>query len=300
MTVRRALTAMATGLLLTLCAVSCGQSDQKPVAGYLYFGAGKYLGRLDLRTGDSTPVTTFSDLEIQWLSALDSGVLLLSVVATSREAAQSRALLVDPESLRSSEFLVGSAAQYLPEAAGVLYHDGRRLIIAPLASSRSSSRVLPANGANVPAPALSIGGNGVLFYADPSRQRIQRYDLDDGSTETLQRLSGQCVLEDAVWAESRQQLLCRAATTGTDVRHYHWVSPEGEPGETLPLPSDRHFRALAYLADQEVVILNETRQSWLIGRPRHPVWALDLRDGSLHRIARNQYLGRSVVYSRGW
>lgn len=98
------------------------------MVGYLYSGAGKYLGRLDLSTGDSTPVARFGDLDIQWLSALENRELLLSVVATRRGATQSRVLRFDLAPHRASVFLMGSAAQYLPETASVLYHDGRRMI----------------------------------------------------------------------------------------------------------------------------------------------------------------------------
>jgi hypothetical protein len=286
--------------IVTVCLTACAERPQAPLTGYLYFGSGKYLGRLDLSTGNSTPVTVFGDLDIEQLSLLDGNELLLSVVTSRLGRRQSRVLRFDPASSRLSVFLMGSAAQYLPAADTVLYDDGVRLVAVPRRRLRSDGAVLRADSAGNSTLAIAVADDDVLFLRDQDSNSIQRFDLDSGTTRTLTRLSELCVLDGALWVESRDQLLCRALPSATAAPRYRWVSLNGELAAELPLPAGRRFRALAYLPDRQLLILNETKPGWFAARPRYPVWAYNERDGTLQRIAGNQYLGTSVVYTRGW
>lgn len=286
-------------LSLNLCLAACTERPREPVAGYLYFGAGSNLGRLDLSTGGSTRVAGFGDLDIQQLS-MGNNELLLSVASAGLGHRQPRVLRFHLSSGRWRVLVMGSAAQYLPDSDSLLYDDGLRLVAVPRRKVRSEGQVLPVTSARSSALAIALADHSVLFPGDGPGDSIQRFDLDRATTETLERLSEQCTLDGALWAASRRQLLCRPPRVDTIAGGYRWVFLDGQLGGELPLPPGREFRALAYIPEGEVIILNETKRVWFEARPRHPVWALRERDGMLQRIARNQYLGNSVVYTHGW
>ncbi len=77
---------------------------------------------------------------------------------------------------------------------------------------------------------------------------------------------------------------------------YVFVSLDGTIEKTLPLDRDKDFRALSFLPDQRVVIFTERSNNWGGGLPRHHVWAYAMDTARMNRLAKDQYLGDSVVY----
>ena len=75
-----------------------------------------------------------------------------------------------------------------------------------------------------------------------------------------------------------------------------FVSLDGNVEKTLPLPDDKVLRALVYLPDQQRVVLTERSNSWGGGQPRNAVWIYNMRTAAIYLLAKNQYLGKSVVY----
>ena len=125
---------------------------------------------------------------------------------------------------------------------------------------------------------------------------IQRYDIVNKVSQPLPELSGVCDLGGAVWLAGSGQLLCKAHYESPQSARYVLASLDGSVNKALSLPEDKSFRALAYLPDQRLVILSQLSDSWGGGQPTYAVWVLDEATGESHPIAKDQYLGSSVVY----
>ena len=66
--------------------------------------------------------------------------------------------------------------------------------------------------------------------------------------------------------------------------------------ESLPLPANHDLRPLAFLPDQDVLILTERWRSRLAGRVRWAVWVYRFDTQQAYRLLDDQYLGDSVLY----
>jgi hypothetical protein len=56
------------------------------------------------------------------------------------------------------------------------------------------------------------------------------------------------------------------------------------------------LQPLAFLPDQDALVLAERWRSRISDRQNHAVWVLRFDTGEFYRLLDNQYLGRSVVY----
>ena len=118
------------------------------------------------------------------------------------------------------------------------------------------------------------------------------FDLAEG-TSTAPGLAEHCKLDGAVWAAARDALLCRAGDRSTT---YAFVTLDGDVGEPLELPEERTLNAVAYAADQDIVVFTERWQSLVSERPQHAIWIHNRNTGENYRLIENQHLGETVVY----
>ena len=56
------------------------------------------------------------------------------------------------------------------------------------------------------------------------------------------------------------------------------------------------YRAVAYLADQDALVLTEAWNTLVSGSERYAIWIYDLASDRMVRLVGDQYLGSSVVY----
>ena len=289
----------AAALLIVGLIASCDSSDQEALHGHLYFAAGNYVGQFDLRDGASAPVVNLCDITIDNVSPFIGDDLLLTIREYVNGRETSRILRFDPRRNVSSPLFSGMMAEYLPSSMAVVYDDGSRLIATHRKKAYRDEAVIDVHGHNSRPAVVVLSDAEILFNSiHNDNVLIQRYNVDTDTSEPLHALSTTCTLNGAVWIAESKQLLCRPPANSSREPGYVFVSLDGTIEGTLLLDGDQNFRALAYLPDQGIVILTERSYRWGDGQPRHAVWAYDMQTASSYRLARNQYLGNSVVYRR--
>lgn len=282
--------------LLVLGLLGCEAPPDEPFRGYLFFPSGKYLGQLSLASGEATPVANFGEQRVEHVSALDNQELLLSVFKPGGGRGRYRVLRFHPIRLSSSTLLVGRQAHYLAPSGVIVYDSGTALQAVQRRNVRRSPTLLQADSWQHPAELVSLGEAGLLFQS--AGELIQHFDPDTGEYRALGGLSAACRLGDAVWLADHTRLACRSPEDQEDSAPYRLASLNGDIDGSLSLPAGRRFRAVTYIPDQRILILNETRVRWFSKSERYPVWAYDVATGRLRAVADNQYLGATAVYRR--
>ena len=203
----------------------------------------------------------------------------------------SRIVQLDVRSNQIVDLFSGSAAWFVPEGKFYVIDDGRRLLARGRRGSVYSDLVIAEHrqGARM---AVTLVDNQELLYAPATGSGIRLFNVRTGRDIGLDSLSSACVLNGAVWVESRRQLLCRAPQESD----YRLVSLAGEHISDLPLPDEERLEAVAYLAGQNAVILTSVGHGPLSGNIKNRVWMHDLATGETHRLADDQYLGNSVAW----
>jgi len=144
-----------------------------------------------------------------------------------------------------------------------------------------------------------VGPAGVVLFetSDSGVRQIHSYDLATGKLQTLDQLSEACRLEHAVWIGDLEQLACKEPTKPLNEAGYVLVNLDGDVSGTINLPEGKNFTALAYVHDQSALVLTEKWSSLFGGRENTAVWVHNLKNGENLRLAKNENLGSSVVYT---
>ncbi len=283
-------------LLLGLL-TSCDDADHQPLRGHLYFAAGNYVGLFDLRDGSSSAVANLGDVTIDHLGTFGGDDLLLTMRVYTNERETSTILRYNARRNQSFPLFPGIFAEFLAGANAVVFDDGSTLWATHRQSGYRDEFVIDDHGHNSKPAVIRMSDTEILYNSVVNDTvLIQRYDAVTDSSQPLSALSSLCSLNAAVWIADANRLFCKTlgATGGTG--RYSFVSLDGSSSEAVSLPDDLNFRALAHLPDQDVIILSEISSSWGGGQPKNAVWVYDLASGEGYRIAKDQYLGSSVVY----
>ncbi len=287
----------ATLLVMLGLIASCDVSEQQALHGHLYFAAGSYVGEFDLSDGSSAPVASLGDVTIDHLSVYENNDLLLTMRDFSNEREISRILRFNPRQNASFPLFPGLVAEFLPGPRVVIFDDGLSFIATHRGKAFRDETVIDTHGHNTRPAIVVISDTEILFNSVVDGEfLIHRYDVDEERSYPLHDLSKVCRLNGAIWIVGSEQILCKAVFDSSEKPIYAIVSLSGEPRISLVLPDDKNFRALTYLDDQNVVILSELSSSWGGGRQKHAVWVYDMNASSAYRLAKDQYLGQSVVY----
>ena len=81
------------------------------------------------------------------------------------------------------------------------------------------------------------------------------------------------------------------------MRRLSIIDLAGEVHDTLEIPDAGPFRAIAYLEDQDALVLTEEWQTVVSESTRYAVWTYDFRNTNMIRLVKDQFLGSHVVYS---
>ena len=122
-----------------------------------------------------------------------------------------------------------------------------------------------------------------------NRQSVSRRAIE------LNALSQSCQLGASLWDPGREQLLCRRRLDGGSYE-YIMAGLDGAVAATLALPDSRMLQPIAFLPDQDALVLTEPWRSRFSDRRNHAVWIYRFDSGDFYRLLDNQYLGRSAVY----
>ncbi len=289
---------MRVALLVVLGLIaSCDVSEEQALHGHLYFAAGSYVGEFDLSDGSSAPVASLGDVTIDHIRAYKDNDLLLTLRDFVNEHESSRILRYDPRENASFPLFPGLMAEFLPGPRVVIYDDGASLLATHRTQAFRDEAVIDAHGHNSKPSVVVISDTEILFNSVvDGAVLIQRYDVDEGRSYPLHDLSKVCRLDGAIWIAGSEQILCKALFDSSEKLHYGFVSLNGAATIPLPLPQDNNFRALIHLPDQNLVIFSESSNSWGGGQQKYAVWVYDITASTAYRLAKDQYLGRSVVY----
>jgi hypothetical protein len=255
-------------VLLIPALVSCGPGGQSGYHGYLYFAQSHYLMRFGLKDSSLSVVTNLGDKTIYDVSNFLENRLLIAESASINRKDVRRISWVDVNTGQTGALFSGVLARYLEGSGFVVYDDGDRLFAVMLASDIDSETIFT-HKRNQVSTVMAVSKDTVLFEtSDAAGWQIRSYDVISGTLQTLDRLNGVCRLDQAVWISDLEQL------------------PEG-----------KRFEALAYISGQSALVLKESWNSVFGGQEKSAIWVYNIQSRDSHRLAKNQNLGSSVVYT---
>lgn len=289
---RRRITA-ALWLALLAQVAACQGEQQPELRGGLYFAAGNYLALLDLRDGSTSIVTNLGDVEVREISPQLDERLLLSVSGTVNNRDVHRLILYDKRSRQTLGLVTGRHGRYLPGTKVLVYDDGVSVRVAERVRGSWEKTVVMEHRFNTPMMIMPISSSRFL-YAE-SGKPIAAFDNVAKRSIVLAALSEHCELAAALWIPERDRLLCRARRPDGTFK-YVLVALDGVVHDRIPLPADRPLRPIAWLGDQNAIVLTERWRGVLNDREQHAVWIHRFDTGEHYRLLDDQYLGDSVVY----
>jgi hypothetical protein len=276
---------------------SCDVSEHKTLHGHLYFAAGNYVGLFDLRDSSSSAVANLGDVTIDHMGPFVGNDLILTMRVYTNGRETSTILRYNARRNESFPLFSGIFAEYLSGANAVVFDDGSTLWATHRQRGYRDESVIDEHGHNSKPAVIRMSDTEVLYNSIANDQvLIQKYDVSADSSQPLQALSSVCDLNAAVWVADLDRLFCKTLDASSATGHYSLVTLDGSGAEAVSLPDERNFRALAHLPDQQVIILSERSNSWGGGQAKNAVWVYDLKSDQGYRIAKDQYLGNSVVY----
>lgn len=288
---------LAKLLVLLPLLQSCEQSERLDFHGRLYFASGNYVGELDLERGTSVIVANRGAVTIRDISSFGENRFLVAETAVIESREVPRISWVDIDTGQAETLYSGVAARYLFAHSALVWDDGSRLHVTSRRRDSDINAEIVSHNLNQLSTIIDVSDDMVLFETGiPELRSIRSYDVVTRQLQPREPLSAVCKLEGSVWIADRGQLACQARTQPGDGTVYLLADLDGNVRGQLSLPPGKQFIALAYAADQRILILTEPWRTVLGGGERFAVWAYDLITGRSHRILRNQYLGTSVVY----
>ncbi len=277
------MTVFALALLLAGCA-----EEHRELSGGLYFAAGNYLAELDLRNGSTRVVTSIGDETIVGLAPHGSERLLLTVYGEVNRQYVHSLVLYDLATKQQLRFFEGRRGRYLPGTDVLVYDEGRRILAKRRQGDTWETIEVASRDYRVPVQIIPVSATAFLYTVGDGP--VQLFDIADGTSSTP-GLADRCSLDAAVWVPAFDALLCRGNETV-----YAFVTLDGSVGKPLSLPDGRPLEAVAYAADQDLVIFSERWQSFIGERQKHAIWVHDRDTGETWRLVENQHLGETVVY----
>jgi hypothetical protein len=288
---------MGSICLLAAALAACGPREPSAYRGDLYFGQGSYLMQFSLRDGSLIVVDNLGDKTIRDLSGLGPDKLLIAESASVNRKPVARIAWFDLKTGESAALYSGVLARYVDKAGIIAYDDGSALHAVPQFGVGSYEIIFP-HGSSQLTTLLVVSGDTLLFEVnDAGQEAIHAWNALTGERRMLGTLSAACRLRGAVWIETLGQLACKERAPAWADAEYLLADLNGVVGGKLDLPADTQFLALTYISSQQALILQETWRGLFGGEEKSAVWALDVRTGERTRLARNQNLGTSVVYT---
>lgn len=281
-------------LLLALGQISaCQPEHHEELRGSLFFGAGQYLAELQLYNGDINIETNLGDVEIKAISAQMDERLLVTVFGSVNQQDRHSLVLYDLDTRQTLTIALGRNGHYLPGTRVLVYDDGVSLVVAERDNEGWHKTEVVRHAYNAPLIVAPLSATRFLYVI--GEQAIHLYDTVSRRAVELSVLSQICRLDASLWDPQREQLLCRRHHD--DGRYeYIMVGLDGAVTAALALPDSRILQPLAFLPDQDALVLQERWRRKFSDRQNYAVWVFRFDTGDFYRLLDNQHLGRSVVY----
>jgi len=279
-------------LLGLLVLAGCEADEEREYRGHLYFSQGAYLGRLDLRDGSIDIVANLGDTVIHEVDDFGEEQLLLSVYGPVNNKDAFRLMQYELGSGGLATLINGRHGRYLPVPEALIYDEGAYLKVRLYGGKAMEEVTVTQHRFAAAASIIKVSDTEILYSVGPD-SAIFLFDVESGVSEALSGLSAQCSLEGALWIYKVSALLCKR---GGEDPGFAFISLDGETREALAIPDAGPFRAVAYLDDQEALVLTEAWKTLVSGSTRHAVWIYDLNDNYMLRLVKDQNVGESVIY----
>ena len=275
----------------------CEQAAHQELHGYLYFGSGQYLGQLDLRDGSTSVEANLGDVSIRRVSAYGDENLLLTVFGIVNHKETYRLMQYEIATGQTGILFKGRKGLYLAGQEMLVYDDHLRLRAKVSSKSGRVDVELAQHGFGDRIQLVPVSDSSFLYsIGDTEGELIFAHDANTQTTKKLEKLSAVCGLDGAIWIDASRQLLCRLTTSSGQFESYTFFDLDGTRRGRLSLPESRSFRAVAYLQDQESLVLTQPWQSLIGNRGKTAIWIYDLGGDEHYRLVKDQYLGETVVY----
>jgi hypothetical protein len=283
------------GLVLLLQVAACNGPDHEELRGSLYFAAGNYLAQLDLRDGSTSVVANLGDADIRSLSPQLEDRLLLTVYGSENNRETRHLVLYDIDTSQTLTLLNGHLGRYLPGTKTLVYDDGARTYVTERVQGEWVKTEVVAHRYNQRVDIVPVSATRFVYRVADGPLFV--YDKMSGSSSELGGLASTCRFERTLWSAEREQVLCQLRRDGDD-REYAFVGLDGAVMESVPLPASNDLRPLAFLPDQDALILSERWRGGLADRVRWGVWVYRFDTREAYRLFDDQYLGNDVLYTR--
>ena len=280
---------LVIGLLLLS---GCEPDETREYWGNLYFGAGSYLGQLDLRDGSVAVLANLSDASIREIDEFGDDQLLLTVFGPVDHKDTFRLMQFKLDTYGLVTVINGRHGRYLPVPEALIFDDGAHLKARVYGGGPMEELTIIQHRFGSRVRILRVSDTQILYSIDPDNA-IYSFDVDTRESFALPELSKECQLDGALWIDARNALLCKREGKS---HTYSLVGMDGAVRDALAIPDAGAYRAVAYLADQDALVLTEAWNTVVSDSVRYAIWIYDLASDRMVRLVGDQYLGPSVVY----
>ena len=274
---------------------ACNGPDHEELRGSLYFAAGNYLALLDLRDGSTSVVANLGDADIRSLSPQLEDRLLLTVYGSENNKETRHLVLYDLESRQTLTLLNGYTGFYLPGTRTLVFDDGVRTYVTERVQGDWEKTEVVEHRYNQRVDIVPITATRFVYRVADGPLYV--YDKTAGRSIELSALASTCRFERALWSTERELMLCQVRHEG-EYFEYAFVGLDGTVHDSIPLPPSHDLRPLAFLPDQDVLILTERWRGGLADRVKWGLWVYRFDTGEAYRLLDDQYLGDHVLYTR--
>lgn len=277
------------GLLLF---AGCEPEETREYWGNLYFAAGSYLGQLDLRDGSVSVLANVGDAYIHELDAFGENQLLLTVFGPVNRKDTFRLMQYKLDTNGLVTLINGRHGRYLPVPEALIFDDGAHLRVRVYGSGRMEELTITQHRFGSRVHVVQVSETQFL-YGVGRDSAIHSFDVDTRESLVLTELSKVCQLDGALWIDARDALLCKLEDAS---QSYSFFALDGSARGSLSIPDAGPYRAMAYLADQDALVLTEAWNTVVSDSVRYAIWIYDLASDRMVRLVEDQYLGPSAVY----
>jgi hypothetical protein len=280
---------LAFGLLLFS---GCEPDETREYWGNLYFAAGSYLGQLDLRDGSVSVLANVGDASIREIDAFGDDQLLLTVLGPVNRKDTFRLMQFKLDTFGLVTLINGRHGRYLPVPEALVFDDGAHLRVRVYGGGPMEELTIIQHRFGARVHVMQTAATQFLYSVD-RESAIYSFDVDTRESLELPELSKACQLDGALWIDARDALLCKLEDAS---QSYRFFGLDGSARGALAIPDAGPYRAVAYLADQDALVLTQTWNTVVSDSVRYAIWIYDLASDHMVRLVEDQYLGPSVVY----
>jgi len=282
------------GLLLLLQVGACTQPDREELRGSLYFAAGNYLALLELRDGSTSVVANLGDADIRALSPQLDNRILLTVYGSENGKETRHLVLYDIETRQTLTLLNGHIGYYLPGTRTLVFDDGIRTYVTERVQGSWVKTEVVEHRYNEGVDIMPLSATRFIYRV--SDEPLFVYDKTAGRSIRLSGLETICRFDRALWFAEREQMLCQVRKDD-ESPEYAFVGLDGTVHVPVPLPSSHDLRPVAFLPDQDALVLTERWRGGLADRARWGVWVYRFGTQEAYRLLDDQHLGEHVLYA---